>query len=393
MKQKAHRLFLIILINSLIGINLIAQSNYYVLHGDTITQHKVLLQKPYMNAQWCPVYDTSEIVRYSPSEVSAYMTEKTLFVSAEIDLHGERKQVFLELLVEGSIRLYVYSTNLKTFYIAQKSGHSFVFLEDSKKEGVKTLREQINDIAGNDETAIYLRKINLNHNSLKSAFNRLNHPEKWYRHTVGLGLRGGVIRHSLTQSNVILDILKKEEFKFNPTYSFTSGLVFDLPVDPIRLVISPQYTYYSFLASTRNANADAVVGLFTDYNLYIETELLILPISLRYAWHAGNFAFYAGGGLHTSYQFQTKTTLRTSEVLNGPGFLAAFHTTKPIETRRKLHTGLLLEAGTAYKLTERYQLHLGLIYTYLLTQTKSIQSRFNHNTHQLQPSLSIIHIL
>lgn len=116
MKQKAHRLFLIILINSLIGINLIAQSNYYVLHGDTITQHKVLLQKPYMNAQWCPVYDTSEIVRYSPSEVSAYMTEKPCLYQLKLTYMVSVNKFFLNCLLRAVSGFMFIAQILKLLY-------------------------------------------------------------------------------------------------------------------------------------------------------------------------------------------------------------------------------------------------------------------------------------
>jgi len=363
MKQKPHHLLFIILINSLIFTNLIAQKNYYVSYGDTITDNKVLLQKPYMNAQWCPVYDGTEITQYSPYEVSMYKTENSIFISAEIELDGEQKQVFLELLAEGRIKLYAYNTIFKPIYLVQKPDLSFVFLDNPQKdEAGATLREQILDITETAESAIYLRKIKYDHASLISAFNRLNQPEKWYRHAFGLGIQGGVNLQSLNQPTVTLDYLKKEEFNFTPTNSFTGGLVFDLPLDPLRLFISPQYTYYSFLASTRNENTKEANDLFTDYNLHIETEMIIMPISLRYALHAGNFALFAGGGVHLSYQFQPKTTLRTSEVLNGPGFLAAFHTSEQINPKTKIHFGLVAEAGLAYKLTERKHVQLGFSY-------------------------------
>ncbi|MDP2237141.1 MAG: hypothetical protein Q8J88_11975 [Bacteroidales bacterium] len=394
MRHNTHHLLFLFLINSLVSANLFAQNNYYVLHGDTITDHKVLFQKPFMNAQWCPVYDGTEIIQYSPSEVSICKTDNSLFVSAEIELDSEQKLVFLELLAEGRIKLYAYHANYDTYYLVQKPDNSFVFLEKPKKDKTgATLREQIFDITGTDETAIYLQRIKFNNNSLISAVNRLNHPKKWYRHAFGMGIQGGVIQHQMNQSTVTLGFLQKEEFIFNPDYSFSGGLVFDIPADPLRLVISPQYTYYSFLASTRNDNPKEVIGLFTDFNLFIETKMIMMPISLRYALHAGDFALYAGGGVHTSYQIQSKTMLRTSEVTNGPGFLIAFHSSQPIETRNKLHIGLLLETGMAYKLTERNHVHLGFSYTYQFTQTKSHLKKLNHNTNQLQFSLSILRSL
>jgi hypothetical protein len=394
MKHKTYHLLFLFLINSLISTNLIAQNNYYVLRGDTISDHKVLFQNPFLNAQWCPIYNGTEIIQYSPSEVSIYKTDNSLFVSAEIELDSEQKLVFLELLAEGRVKLYAYHTNYGIYYLIQKTDNSIVFLEKPKKDKTgATLREQILDITGTDETAIYLRRIKYNHSSLISAFERLNHPEKWYRHAFGMGILGGVIQHQINQPSVTLVFLQKEEFIFKPDYSFSGGLVFDFPVDPLRLVISPQYTYFSFLASTRNDNPRNVIGLFTDYNLFIETKMVMMPISLRYALHAGNFALYAGGGVQTSYQIQSKTTLRTSEVSNGPGILIAFHSSQPIETKNKLHMGLLLETGVAYKLKERNHVHMGFSYTYQFTQTKSYQTKFSHNTNQLQFSLSILRSL
>ncbi|UZR99159.1 outer membrane beta-barrel protein [Chondrinema litorale] len=295
------RKFIIILLLNLVSSITYSQIDYIV--EDSIKSQGITLRMgaDSENSEYVVKVLSKEEVKYYPEDIEEYgFRDGRVYVSRKIDLSTISKQVFLERLVDGEVKLYYYrGSGVKQYYIERDT--SLIALD---KEGV-VLQQLVNDcpnITDIVKSAKYKKKWLAKTVRFYNNCNDFKPKEKDIPKPKRLGVYGGVSNAQLNKSSGFSNAFLKDATYSNST-ALTLGLFYDLPISlsNFSLNVGTNISKFGFRAfkSTRNSSQYPV-----DIESIINITTVDVPILLRYSFSSKKFSPYLNIGYDFAYNMQ-----------------------------------------------------------------------------------------
>ncbi|MBT28496.1 MAG: hypothetical protein CMO01_02465 [Thalassobius sp.] len=341
------RKFIIILLLNLVSSITYSQIDYIV--EDSIKSQGITLRMgaDSENSEYVIKVLSKEEVKYYPEDIEEYgFRDGRVYVSRKIDLSTISKQVFLERLVDGEVKLYYYrGSGVKQYYIERDT--SLIALD---KEGV-VLQQLVNDcpnITDIVKSAKYQKrwlakivKLYNNCNSLKPA-NSYNPKQKEF------GIYGGISTTNLKRSSGFSNAFLRDA-TFSSSSSFTLGLFYDIPFlwSGFSLNLGTNISKFGFNASKSTINEYLYP---VDIEAVVNITTIEAPIILQYSFLRKNFRPYLNIGCDIAYNVKMNGEIyqkvRRDNIIN---------TVRSTDEKllSKTMTGYLFGAGFNYKVNAK----------------------------------------
>lgn len=148
-----RKLLFLLVITLLFSASLFAQIHYYAPgfvitnEGDSI-QGEIALKGFISNSTVCTFRKNKDenTIDYSPKDISAYgFNEGRFYLAKDIYVKEDSMRVFLEVLIDGIVDMYLYRTIEKDYFFAEREGIDLIELRDIQKIVRKDGRDYAQD--------------------------------------------------------------------------------------------------------------------------------------------------------------------------------------------------------------------------------------------------------
>ncbi len=299
-------IFLIVSICLVAANSLYGQSEFrpgYIINPDQDTIYgQIKGNSEARNARTCVFRsgDDADQTRFSPDDIRAYrFTNGKYYVSTTVEEDGEKKQVFLEYLVNGMANLYyLKEENSETYYI-QKDGEDALAITD-----IRLLKATFSDCYEIQST---LDKATLSHKSLVSATVKyhdyvcdgevcINYTREASRLWIEVG---PVMGYSMNKLNFQGSPLF-ETFGFGSSQVPVFGLMLNLGSDRLgqhfSFQVGAEYSKHQLQAYTERPGTEYYIDYYS-YDVRLESSLLTFTLGSMYAFSGKRIKPFLGGGL------------------------------------------------------------------------------------------------
>jgi hypothetical protein len=303
-----------------------AQSNFrdgfiISLTNDTI-YGKIAYKLNSDNYKVCEFKLNDEITRYSPSQLKGYG-----FINDKFYISGILENTFVELLVDGPLRLFRYNS----FYV-QKSGtiHELVqkeikiekngetyIQEDTRWRGI--IRLMISD---SDMDMKIAQELKLNEKSLTRLVKEYNDrkgskitvfKEHRQKSHIDYGLSAGVTSSFLSIKKDFSNLQYLNNSYGSTDFSFGLYNSVSLPIISEKLAVQYEAWYvrseFSSSVTVRDASAEILY-----YDTRIRFSTITVPVGLKYRLIGKNFPLYLLGGVSCNINLNSSSSVRSERV-------------------------------------------------------------------------------
>jgi hypothetical protein len=108
---------------------------YVVLKSNDTINGFIDLRNSTLNYQLCRFKQNNQgdIIEYSPKDINAYFFNiGKYYISKAVDFNSTIDTVFVEFLVDGEIKMYLYKDKNNSYYLFEKEGYDPIFLSDKE---------------------------------------------------------------------------------------------------------------------------------------------------------------------------------------------------------------------------------------------------------------------
>lgn len=259
-----------------------------------------------------------ELSKYRPEDLKSYMLiGDSYYVSREIEHNNKRVQAFLEVVIEGRIKLFRY--NISAVYYMEKEGHELSILKndhdpqeqkkyiypvkwDSYKLGTYVYKDTLYSffkdcvpVLNELDIVEYNRKslvdITKKYLRLTSQDDQLITYERSKESSRAMfGVYSGISMSKMLFYDYIIDS--------EITTSVPVGVLYDIPITPISRNLSVQV---GVNASMIDYGYDFINQTTRLDSIRIKSTAVGIPISFNYSLHLNRFSPYIGFGKETAF--------------------------------------------------------------------------------------------
>ena len=114
----------------LAGAQMNFKKGYIITHNNDTVHGRINDRGGYKNAKVCVFKAKNEsVVKYLPEDIKAYrMLDDKYYVSRQVDVKGENKYVFIDVLLKGEVSLYHHRKNKTMAYFIEKRNSNMIGL-------------------------------------------------------------------------------------------------------------------------------------------------------------------------------------------------------------------------------------------------------------------------
>lgn len=290
--------------------------------------------------------------RYHPDAIREYGFNGQIFESKEVNIDGRLEEVFVERLVDGTIKLYHLKGKGSKRFFVEKNGENFQPLTKDLA-AIRSMCENCEII----ETGLQLAKFNRRslwhlvsaHNQeLSRQFPRLRFGLvmglSWRRLTIK-GSELGTLQLSQNSSDVI----------FDTHTGFDFGILMDFPFK------NPNFSLNTGLLLQGGKFERTIPSFLVRSEVDIQLRTYSVPILIRYTRPGKKFRPYVNVGIQYSLQSTKTSKNNRTQFTRDPDDLVTLNSTHSIQERRFVATnmlGLVIGIGTEIDLPGHQDLFL-----------------------------------
>lgn len=271
MKSSLTIIVLLLLLETVVS----GQSAYYRSENRTVSGIQIQDNGQRNNSSYCYIKTGTGFQKFTPDEISEYkLSNGTRYISKEINIDGEPRKVFLEILVDRDNKLYYYKGNgISTFFI-EKPHEDLIELPKrnagNQKQGYSDYLLYITDDCETLSTDI--SKVKYTKKSLSTIMESYNScitglfPEEVPKSNLNFGFQTGIgiikLKPKRNSSNF------PSEFDYHYENMVSIGLFLSTPLKSERFILKTdlyyfqrQYLYNQFVVSENNVVKGFIASL------------------------------------------------------------------------------------------------------------------------------------
>lgn len=348
--------FLLLIIQLILVFHVFGQNGFVVTDTSLFVGENVVDKGAILNSQYCYIqhYDTS--FKYSPEDILAYgIKGGPKYVVKEIKMDGRTQKVFLEVLIEDHISLYLINDKgNKRYFVGQDSLPFFEIYKESNSSKLDfndSLALLMNHC---DQVISYHHLVNFKKASLSRFFKNYhscsNRPFPRFRFGAYVGFN-------------IYHFIEKQEDEYLKKLEFTSFTGFSYNVFLDQPITASDFSFRVELSYSKKAYSKTGRLMQAESDFVTNINSINLPVLFRYTFPTVKFRPYINLGGIFNYNFRNEVFASYYNYDGDDVFLTLSDT----EYIPKYQLGYAIGGGLEYTLTPKYSIFCEFRYNELLS--------------------------
>jgi hypothetical protein len=355
--RKIHLTTIILLFFS---FNSFGQTGYFANDSLKSIGLKIIDAGGIQNARFCRVLNGDTETKYTPYEINEYGINKNrIYYAKDIHLKDSTKRVFLELLLDGKTKLFLYEEeNYKTFFI-QKDSASLVELP-KQLNGEKDIYKNVISSFTQDcqEITDAIPFVRYNKVSLMEIIKRYDRCENKPFPFFKFGIIGGYELSKLVNPVYVNPIfLEQMNYSYNGFYFF--GLFADIPI------MATNSSVHFELYHSSHKFSETISKENEYYDFTGNQNSLKMPVLFRYYFYSGKINPFLNAGGILAYNYHHKNNIFVATLNNNIVEINLLNDAAKIPN---FQYGYSAGAGTDFKLNSKNALFFELRFNKLIGQ-------------------------
>jgi hypothetical protein len=320
----------------------------YIINHNNDTLHGLINDRGgYKNAKACVFKVKNEpVINYHPEDIKAYrMLDDKYYVSRQVDVKGENKYVFIDVLLKGEVSLYHHRKNKTMAYFIEKRNSNmiglvneevllrykhddnvavlysptYVFQNKIYKDTLRTvfsdsekIQDRIGEVEYDPKSLIQITKAYLKEKC--SGNDCIDYERDLNKYSPRFGILSGIQLNSISFLPSEKGMYSNEETSTIMAKNFTSypvGIFVNIPLNLINDRLSFQIEtiwnerlYKEELGTTQNFAR----------NIEINTQTIGIPLLFKYQIGRGLILPTIAAGKETAFVFQSKVVIEEAVI-------------------------------------------------------------------------------
>lgn len=318
------------------------KKGYIITHNNDTVHGRINDRGGYKNAKVCVFKVKNEpVINYHPEDIKAYrMLDDKYYVSRQVDVKGEYKYVFIDVLLKGEVSLYHHRKNKNMVYYIEKKDSNMIGLVNEEvllrykhddnvavlysptytlqnKIYLDTLRSvfsdsekiqnQVGEVEYDPKSLMQITKAYIH--EVCEGSDCINYERDLNKYTPKFGVFSGVQLNKISFLPSVKGMYSNEEnstIVANDFVSYPIGIFVNFPMNLISDRLSFQIEaiwnerlYNEELSATQNFGR----------NIEINTQTIGIPLLFKYQIGNGSFSPSIAVGKETGFVFESKVII------------------------------------------------------------------------------------